>query len=40
MSPDPYNGSYDLANPQSFNRYGNDKRGEIAINGVRWPEER
>ena len=22
MSPDPYNGSYDLTNPQSFNRYG------------------
>ena len=21
LSPDPYNGSYDLANPQSFNRY-------------------
>jgi hypothetical protein len=21
MSPDPYNGSYDLGNPQSFNRY-------------------
>jgi hypothetical protein len=21
MSPDPYNGSFDLANPQSFNRY-------------------
>jgi len=21
MSPDPYNGSYDIANPQSFNRY-------------------
>jgi len=21
MSPDPYNGSYDLSNPQSFNRY-------------------
>jgi hypothetical protein len=21
LSPDPYNGSYDLSNPQSFNRY-------------------
>ncbi|MHB1939091.1 MAG: RHS repeat-associated core domain-containing protein [Acidobacteriaceae bacterium] len=21
MSPDPYNGSYDITNPQSFNRY-------------------
>lgn len=22
LSPDPYNGSYDITNPQSFNRYG------------------
>jgi RHS repeat-associated protein len=37
MSPDPYNGSYDLANPQSFNRYayvGNSPLGLTDLSGL------
>lgn len=37
LSPDPYNGSYDLSNPQSFNRYsyvGNMPTGFTDPNGL------
>ena len=39
MSPDPYNGSYDLSNPQSLNRYsyvGNMPVGFTVAFDFRW----